>query len=58
MVLRNFDILAESNGAPLVKTFDHVTATTDGMIELSFLPVVNYPVVNAIEVEPEDGPSK
>ena len=54
MVLRNFDILANGNGAPLVKTLDHVTATTDGIIELSFLPVVNYPVVNAIEVEPED----
>jgi malectin (di-glucose binding ER protein) len=58
MMLRNFDILAESKGAPLVKTLDHVTATTDGTIELFFLPVINYPVVNAIEVEPEDGVSK
>lgn len=58
MVLRNLDILAEGNGAPLVKTLDHVTATNDGTIELSFLPVINYPVVNAIEVEPEDSPSK
>jgi hypothetical protein len=58
MVLRNFDILGEGNGAPLVKTFDHVTATADGLIELSFLPVTNYPVVNAIEVEPEESPSK
>jgi hypothetical protein len=58
MVLRNFDILAEGNGAPLVKTLDHVTASTDGTIELSFLPVSNYPVVNAIEVEPEESPSK
>ncbi|HXP10169.1 MAG TPA: malectin domain-containing carbohydrate-binding protein, partial [Acidobacteriaceae bacterium] len=56
MVLRNFDILAEGNGAPLVKTLDHVTASTDGTIELSFLPVSNYPVVNAIEVEAEGGP--
>ena len=54
MVLRNFDILAEGGGAPLVKTLDHVTATTDGTIELSFLPVTNYPVVNAIEVELEE----
>ena len=58
MMLRNFDILAEGNGAPLVKTLDHVTATTDGTIELSFLPVTNYPVVNAIEVEPQESPSK
>jgi hypothetical protein len=58
MVLRNFDILAEGNGAPLVKTLDHITATNDGTIELSFLPVTNYPVVNAIEVEPEESPSK
>ena len=58
MVLRNFDILAESKGAPLVKTLDHVTAAMDGTIELSFLPVVNYPVVNAIEVEPEESGPK
>jgi hypothetical protein len=58
MVLRNFDILAEGNGAPLVKTLDHVAATTDGTIELSFLPVINYPVVNAIEVEAEETTSK
>ena len=58
MVLRNFDILAEGNGAPLVKTLDHITASTDGTIELSFLPVANYPVVNAIEVEAEVDPSK
>ena len=58
MVLRNFDILAEGDGAPLVKTLERVTATTDGAIELSFLPVINYPVVNAIEVEPEESPSK
>jgi hypothetical protein len=58
MVLRDFDILAEGKGAPLVKTLDHITATTDGMIELSFLSVTNYPVVNAIEVVPEESPSK
>ena len=58
MVLRNFDILAEGNGAALVKTLDHVTAATDGTIELSFLPVSNYPVVNAIEVEAEVSPLK
>jgi hypothetical protein len=58
MVLRNFDILAEGNGAPLVKTLDHITATTDGTIELAFLPITNYPVVNAIEVVPEESSSK
>lgn len=49
-VLRNFDILAEGGGNPVVKTFDNVQATAQGNIELSFIPVVNYPLVNAIEV--------
>jgi hypothetical protein len=54
MLMKNFDILAEGGSAPIVKTFDHVQATAGGRIELSFIPVVNYAVVNAIEVLPEN----
>ena len=54
MLLKNFDILAEGGSATVVKTFDHIQATAGGRIELSFMPVVNYAVVNAIEVLPEN----
>jgi hypothetical protein len=54
--MKNFDILAEGGSAPVVKIFDHIQASADGRIELSFMPVVNYAIVNAIEVLPEDGP--
>ena len=54
MLMKNFDILAEGGTAPVVKTFDHIQANAGGRIELSFMPVVNYAVVNAIEVLPEN----
>ena len=53
MILKNFDILAEGGTNPVVKTFDNIQASTRGRIELSFIPVVNYPEINAIEVIPE-----
>ncbi len=53
LLLKNFDIMAEGGSNPVVKTFDNVEATPQGNIELSFLPIVNYPLVNAIEVVPE-----
>jgi hypothetical protein len=53
MILENFDILAEGGTNPVVKTFDNIPASTQGKIELSFIPVVNYPLVNAIEILPE-----
>ena len=53
MILKNFDIMAEGGTKPVIKTFDNVQATAQGKIELSFIPVVNYPIVNAIEVVPE-----
>jgi len=34
-------------------TFDHVKPTAHGMLELDFMPVKNYPLINAIEIEPE-----
>jgi hypothetical protein len=54
MLLKNFDILATSDSGPVVETFDNIQATAGGRIELSFTPVVNYAIVNAIEVLPED----
>jgi hypothetical protein len=54
ILMNNFDILAEGGSAPVVKTFDNIQASAGGRIELSFMPVVNYAVVNAIEVLPED----
>ncbi len=53
MILKNFDIIAEGGSNPVVKTFDNIQASTQGKIELSFMPVVNYPLVNAIEVVAE-----
>jgi hypothetical protein len=54
VLLKNFDIFAEAGSAPVVKTFDHVQATSRGTIELYFMPVTNYPLVNAIEVVPSE----
>jgi hypothetical protein len=54
--LKDFDILREAGSSPVVKTFDDVQATALGKIELTFSPVINYPLINAIEVVPE--PSK
>jgi hypothetical protein len=54
MLLRNFDVLAEGGSAPVIKTFDHMQATVGGRLEISFSPVVNYAMVNAIEVLPEE----
>jgi hypothetical protein len=54
MLMKNFDILAASDSQPVVKTFDNIQATAGGKIEISFMPVINYAVVNAIEVLPEN----
>jgi hypothetical protein len=56
VLLKDFDILNEGGSGPVVKTFDNVQATALGKIELIFSPVLNYPLINAIEVLPE--PSK
>jgi hypothetical protein len=53
MIIKNFDIMAEGGINPVAKTFDNIEATALGKIELSFIPVVNYPEVSAIEVLPE-----
>jgi hypothetical protein len=52
-LLKDFDILsAQKNGATVI-TFDHVTSTAHGMLDIEFTPVKNYPLINALEVEPE-----
>jgi Malectin domain len=53
-LLKDFDILHSQNtrGAG-VMTFDHVKPTAHGMVELDFTPVKNYPLIDAIEMEPE-----
>ena len=53
-LLKNFDILREHDNSPVVITTDHVKPTAHGMLELSFTPVKNYALIDAIEVEPED----
>jgi len=52
-VLQDFDILADGHGQSVTKTIDGVSPTAQGEIILSFVPVRNYPLVNAIEVTPE-----
>lgn len=54
LLLRDFDILAQGKGKPMVMTFDHVQASPSGRVEIFFMPVVNYPVVSAIELLPSE----
>jgi len=54
LLMKDFDILAEGDSKPVVKTFENVQASADGRIELYFMPVVNYAAVSAIEILPED----
>ena len=53
VLLKNFDIMREAAGKPLVKSFPHIEPTPQGKIEIYFTPGVNYPSVSAIEVIPE-----
>jgi hypothetical protein len=53
VALRNFNILAEGHGTDVVKTIEHVAPTSQGVINLEFVQVANYPLVNAIEIAPE-----
>jgi hypothetical protein len=51
-LVRNFDIFRMAGGAhrAVVKSFHGVAPNAQGKIELSFVPVVNYACVTAIEV--------
>ena len=53
VILKHFDIIQDAGSAPITKTFFHVEPTAQGKIELYFVPVVNYPSLNAIEVVAE-----
>lgn len=54
-LLRNFDVFRSAGGAQraVERTFHGLTPNAQGKIVLSFVPVVNYASVNAIEVEDE-----
>jgi hypothetical protein len=52
-LLKGFDILKETGGfanRALIRVFHHVPASPLGKIDLTFVPVVNYALINAIEV--------
>ena len=55
-LLKGFDILKEAGGAgnhAVIRTFNHVPASPLGKIDLTFVPVANYSLINAIEVVEE-----
>jgi hypothetical protein len=52
-LLKGFDILKDSPNGTAVITIDQVKPTAHGMLELEFVPMTNYPLVNAIEIDPE-----
>jgi hypothetical protein len=51
-LLKDFDILKEAEGAgrALVRVFHGIPASPQGKIDLNFVPIVNYALINAIEV--------
>jgi hypothetical protein len=53
-LLKDFDIMQQSGSGTATMTVHHVKPTAHGMLELSFNPVKNYPLINAIEVAPEE----
>jgi hypothetical protein len=57
-LLRNFDVFRSAGGPQraIEKSFHGVVPNAQGKIELSFVPVVNYACINAIEVV-DDGSS-
>jgi len=53
-LLKNFDILQETGGIPnraVRKVFRGIPASPQGKLEITFVPVANYALVTAIEVE-------
>jgi hypothetical protein len=52
-LLKNFDITRDQKDGSVVLTFEHIRPTVHGMLDLYFTPNINYPLINAIEVEPE-----
>lgn len=53
-LLHDFDLLKVSrNSTPIAVRFQHLRPDSSGKLNLHFLPMTNYAVVNALEVEPE-----
>lgn len=52
-LLENFDILKERHDGAVVVVSRHVKPTAAGVLHLYFEPVKNYPLIDAIEVDPE-----
>lgn len=55
-LLKNFDILEDAGGLgnhAVTRVFHHVPASALGKIELTFIPVANYALINAIEITSE-----
>jgi Malectin domain len=52
-LLKDFDILKAQKNGFAVATSYHVKSTAHGTLDLSFSPSKNYPLINALEVEPE-----
>ena len=53
-LLKNFDILEETGGVPnraVQKVFRDIEASPLGKLDITFVPVANYALVNGIEVE-------
>jgi hypothetical protein len=53
MLLKNFDLVAYGGYDPVTKVFKGIEPTAQGKIELNFTPVVNNPLINAIEITPD-----
>jgi hypothetical protein len=52
-LLKSFDILKVEKNGFVIMTSHHVRSTDHGTLELSFLPSKNYPLINAMEADPE-----
>lgn len=52
-LLESFDILRDQHNGAVVAVSHHVKPTASGILNLYFEPVKNYPLINAISIEPE-----
>jgi Malectin domain len=54
-LLKDFDISKEAsrNNEAVIKEFHNIVPTAQGKIELSFIPIKDFPLINAVELEQE-----
>ena len=53
-LLHDFDLLkAQGSASGIAIRFHHLRPDPAGKLNLSFIPVTNYPMINALEVDPE-----